>query len=88
MVLYILALQVIYPGVFMSIKITLLKGFAAKYNVNLLVYYEEFQTPIDAIRREKQLKKWNRLLKIELIERVNPQWKDLYIEELSKEDSL
>ncbi len=51
--------------------------FTAKYDVNLLVYYETFQYINDAIDREKQLKKWNRLWKINLIEEENKDWKDL-----------
>ena len=54
------------------------KGFTKKYNVRMLVYYEEHQYIEDAIVREKQLKKWNRAWKIALIERDNPEWKDLY----------
>ncbi|MDN3678250.1 GIY-YIG nuclease family protein [Flavobacterium paronense] len=51
--------------------------FTAKYNVNLLVYFETFQYIDDAIKREKQLKKWNRQWKINLIEEENKDWKDL-----------
>lgn len=51
--------------------------FTAKYDVNLLVYYETFQYINDAIDREKQLKKWNRQWKINLIEEENKDWKDL-----------
>ena len=51
--------------------------FTAKYNVTLLVYYETFQYIEDAIQREKQLKKWNRQWKINLIEEENKDWKDL-----------
>ena len=53
-------------------------GFTAKYDVVFLVYYEIFESINFAIRREKQLKKWNRLWKIELIENVNKEWKDLF----------
>jgi len=52
--------------------------FTTKYNVNQLVYYEEYEDIIDAIFREKQLKKWHRKWKIALIESVNPLWIDLY----------
>jgi putative endonuclease len=52
-------------------------SFSARYNVNLLVYYETFQYIDDAILREKQLKKWNRQWKINLIEEENKDWKDL-----------
>ncbi|MFO1520042.1 MAG: GIY-YIG nuclease family protein [bacterium] len=54
------------------------KGFTEKYEVNLLVYYETFEDPQNAITREKRLKKWNRDWKIQLIEKNNPGWKDLY----------
>jgi putative endonuclease len=56
------------------------KGFAAKYNVDKLVYFEQFSIIEEAIQREKQLKKWNRDWKIELIEKENPDWSDLAIE--------
>jgi len=52
-------------------------GFTKKYNVDKLVYYEKFYTIVDAIEREKQLKKWNRDWKIRLINKVNPGWRDL-----------
>lgn len=52
--------------------------FAAKYNLKLLVHFEEFQYVNDAIAREKQLKRWHRAWKINLIEQHNPDWKDLY----------
>jgi putative endonuclease len=51
--------------------------FTAKYDVNILVYFEKFQYIDDAIKREKQLKKWNRQWKINLIEEENKDWKDL-----------
>ncbi len=51
--------------------------FAAKYNLTKLVYYEKFKFPNVAIRREKQLKKWKRQWKINLINDFNPDWKDL-----------
>lgn len=56
----------------------LVKGFTSKYNINLLVYYEVFGDPGEAIIRERQLKKWKRKWKLELIEKGNPEWKDLY----------
>jgi putative endonuclease len=52
-------------------------GFAAKYNVARLVYYEIFAGPRAAIAREKQIKGWVRKKKISLIERANPSWRDL-----------
>ncbi len=54
------------------------KGFTKKYEVDRLVYFEQFDDVENAIRREKQLKKWNRAWKIRLIEEVNPNWDDLY----------
>jgi len=58
-------------------KKKLLEGFTKKYNINKLVYFEVFNNPDDAIRREKQIKGWLRKKKIELIESMNPEWKDL-----------
>lgn len=52
-------------------------SFSGKYNCNELVYYEEFEYVLDAIAREKQLKKWRREKKISLIYKLNPKWKDL-----------
>jgi len=56
----------------------LIEGFTKKYKVRNLVFYERFDDVKSAIRHEKQLKKWNRKWKIELIEKDNPKWKDLY----------
>ena len=56
----------------------LLDGFTKKYNLKRLVYFEVFNRVEDAIHRKKRLKKWNRQWKIELIEKVNPEWIDLY----------
>jgi putative endonuclease len=53
-------------------------GFTKKYNVRRLVYYEAHSEAENAIIREKQMKKWRRSWKIELIEERNPGWKDLY----------
>ena len=58
----------------------LIPGFTQKYKVNLLVYFEEYNDPRDAIAREKQLKWWRRKWKLELIESINPEWKDLTAE--------
>ena len=52
--------------------------FTAKYNLKMLVYYEEFQYVEDAITREKQLKNWRRQWKINLIEEDNPSWNNLW----------
>jgi len=54
------------------------EGFTEKYHVHMLVYYEQHQTMDAAITREKQLKKWNREWKINLIEEGNPEWRDLW----------
>jgi putative endonuclease len=56
----------------------LVSGFTAKYSIARLVYYEMFESIIDAIKREKQLKGWNRLRKLQLIESANLMWNDLY----------
>ena len=53
-------------------------GFTAKYNVKLLVYYEVHEDISEAIMREKRIKKWRRAWKLELIEKENPDWEDLY----------
>ncbi len=53
-------------------------GFTKKYWVKILVYYEKFWYIVDAIAREKQLKKWKRERKKRLVETNNPEWKDLY----------
>ena len=53
-------------------------GFTKTYGVHLLVYVEFHETMAEAILREKQIKEWRRVWKIELIERANPQWRDLY----------
>ncbi len=76
---------VLYTGVTNDIyrrvsehKEGLTKGFTKKYNVNKLVYVEEFLDPNSAIAREKQIKAGSRQKKIDLIESINPEWNDLY----------
>ena len=59
-------------------KHDLIDGFTQKYRVHTLVYCEEYQDIRDAITREKRLKKWKRQWKINLIEKQNPEWNDLY----------
>lgn len=59
-------------------KNNLIKGFTEKYNIHNLVYFEETSEVKIAIEREKQIKKWNRKWKLELIEKQNPNWGDLY----------
>ncbi len=58
----------------------LVAGFTRKYSVHTLVYFEQLESMQSAILREKQLKKWNRLWKLRLIEEGNPEWRDLWTE--------
>ena len=58
-------------------KTHVIKGFTAKYNVDRLVYFEVFESIEAAIAREKKLKRWRREWKVALIERENPDWRDL-----------
>jgi len=58
----------------------LVPGFTSKYNITMLVYYEEFTDVREAIAREKQIKGWLRAKKIALIETMNPEWRDLSTE--------
>ena len=55
-------------------------GFTQKYGVHILVYYELHQDMLAAITREKQIKKWERAWKLALIEKANPEWRDLWTE--------
>lgn len=68
-------------------KQDLVDGFTKRHGVHRLVYYEMHETMDAAIRREKQLKKWNRLWKIRLIEQMNPEWHDLMDEFLGLLDA-
>src|SRR5688572_2706610 len=87
---YILASRrdgVLYVGVTSNLfgrinlhKQKLIDGFTKKYGVHSLVYYEMHETMPEAIRRERQLKKWNRAWKVRLIEQMNPEWADLWDE--------
>lgn len=54
-----------------------IEGFTKKYSIDKLVYYESTTDVNEAILREKRLKKWKREWKIELIEKSNPEWRDL-----------
>ena len=56
----------------------LLPGFTKKYNLTWLVYYEYVGTASHMIKREKRLKRWRREWKIELVEKMNPTWRDLW----------
>ncbi|MBI5345308.1 MAG: GIY-YIG nuclease family protein [Deltaproteobacteria bacterium] len=59
-------------------KNDLIEGFTKKYHIHNLVYFEGTENINSVISREKQLKKWNRAWKIALIEKNNPEWRDLY----------
>ena len=76
--------KVMYLGVINNLerrlyehKNKLVKGFTEKYNVNKLVYFEETQDVTAAIAREKEIKKWRKEKKNQLVNRMNPNWKDL-----------
>jgi putative endonuclease len=58
-------------------KTNIVEGFTKRYEVHILVYFEEYDSINDAIAREKQLKNWERKWKLELIEKMNPEWEDL-----------
>ncbi|WP_440999186.1 GIY-YIG nuclease family protein [Fodinibius sp. SL11] len=64
-------------------KQRLVEGFSKRYNCTKLVYIEEYDHPQHAINREKQIKAGSRQDKIDLIEALNPEWRDLYEELLS-----
>lgn len=59
-------------------KNNLVDGFTKKYGVKNLVFYEQYADAYSAIAREKRLKEWKRQWKLELIEKFNPNWVDLY----------
>lgn len=65
-------------------KEKLVEGFTKKYNLTKLVYFEPCETVEEALGRERQIKNWRRQWKIELIEKNNPTWKDLYNELLKR----
>ena len=76
---------VIYTGVTSNLckriwehRNKVVKGFTQRYNIGKLVYYEIYDDPENAIAREKQIKAGSRKNKIDLIESINPEWKDLY----------
>ncbi len=61
-------------------KNNMVEGFSKRYNLHKLVYYEQIQDISRAIEREKQLKRWHREWKNNLINEKNPSWQDLYNE--------
>ena len=76
--------KVVYVGVTKDLmrrleehKNKLVPGFTSKYNVHKLVYFEETEDVLMALEREKEIKKWRREKKNNLIEKKNPEWKDL-----------
>ena len=78
---------VLYVGVTQNLprriyehRMGLMEGFTSKYGLTQLVLYEEYPLVMDAVRREKAIKHWSRAWKIELIEKTNPSWRDLYAE--------
>ena len=85
---YILASRrngTLYTGVTSNLSLRIwqhrdgkIAGFTSRYACKTLVWYEYFDRMDDAIAREKQIKKWNRTWKLELIERANPEWQDLW----------
>jgi putative endonuclease len=56
----------------------LVPGFTKKYGIKMLVYYEIYDDITEAIKREKQMKRWTRAIKYQAIGRMNPNWDDLY----------
>lgn len=65
------------PGRVTQHKLGLIEGFTKKYGVKSLVYHEAVEDAYAAVTRERQLKKWNRAWKIQLIEKENPEWLEL-----------
>jgi len=59
-------------------KADMVDGFTKRYGVHTLVWYEAHDSMESAIRREKPIKEWKRKWKLELVEKDNPEWKDLY----------
>jgi putative endonuclease len=58
----------------------LVRGFTQRYGLKMLVYFERYDNVQTALQREKNIKHWSRRWKLELIETMNPQWRDLYKE--------
>jgi putative endonuclease len=59
-------------------KTDVVRGFTRRYHVHLLVWFECYDDPLTTIAREKEIKKWRREWKVNLIESTNPEWLDLY----------
>ncbi|MBK8623116.1 MAG: GIY-YIG nuclease family protein [Saprospiraceae bacterium] len=59
-------------------------SFTSKYNVEYCIYFEKFPTILEAIRREKEIKKWSRIKKENLINRVNPEWIEIDVKNYKK----
>jgi putative endonuclease len=74
------ASRAILRAVFGNTGSNTVAGFVRDYGVHKLVFVELHETMMDAILREKRIKKWHRAWKLEMIERQNPQWRDLYDE--------
>jgi putative endonuclease len=72
------------PGRMYEHREGLVAGFTRQYGVKLLVWYESHKRIEDAIQREKNLKHWVRRWKLALIEKTNPQWRDLYSDMLDE----
>jgi putative endonuclease len=75
---------VLYIGVTKDLKVRVyqhkhktIEGFTKRYNCTKLVYYEEFNDINLAIQREKEIKKWRREKKNSLVNKINPEWRDL-----------
>ena len=76
--LYVGVSSNLYARMIKHIEKAFPKSFTARYNLNKLVYYEVFDSIVDAIAREKQLKAGSRKQKEALINKYNPEWKDLF----------
>lgn len=63
-------------------------GFTAKYNLNKLIYFKEFNTNLEAVKMERKLKGWTRKKKIELIKSMNPEFRDLMEESETSSEIL
>jgi putative endonuclease len=68
------------PGRIWEHKSDVVPGFTKRYGVHQLVYFELHDTPYEALKRERRLKEWPRKWKLDLIESINPNWRDLYEE--------